>query len=135
MSNFDNDKIKTAAIEETAYLVDEELDDDEELEEIEIDTELFAEQLLRFPCFQSAPRDKAPDELFDTVFSAYQDENLTEEQDHVVELLLHLQEEESPFNLSRAMEVWGRDDRQVFITLLKELDEILEQDIDEDYQD
>lgn len=54
MSNFDNDKIKTAAIEETAYLVDEELDDDEELEEIEIDTELFAEQLLRFPCFQSA---------------------------------------------------------------------------------
>ena len=120
---------KKEIIEEIAEPVDE------ELEEIEIDTELFAEQLLRFPCFQSAPRDKAPDELFDTVFSAYQDENLTEEQDHVVELLLHLQEEESPFNLSRAMEVWGRDDRQVFITLLKELDEILEQDIDEDDQD
>lgn len=134
MSNFESDKFKAASEDEGNYMEEEELDEEDGLDEIEVDTELFTEQLLRFPCFQDVPKDKAPDEVFDTVFNAYQDENLTEEQDHVVELLLHLQEEESPFNLSRAMEIWNQADRQTFLTLLKELSDLMDEDteIDED---
>jgi hypothetical protein len=127
MSDFENDKLKLQALEFESEEFDEE-EEEEEIEEIEIDTALFAEQALRFPCFHEAPRDKPSDELFDIIFSAYQDENLTEEQDHVVELLLHLQEEESPFHLSRAMEVWSHDNREAFLGLLQELHTMLDGD-------
>ena len=119
MSNFEQDKLKSSSIEE-GLLEDEELDEDEH-EEIEVDTELFAEGLVRFPCFESIPKEKSAEEIFDLVFEAYQEENLLEEQDHVVELLLHLQEEDSPFNLSRALEVWSHEDRQAFLELVDEL--------------
>jgi hypothetical protein len=118
MSNFEQDKLKTSSVEEE-ILVEEESEEDSE--EIEVDTEMFAEGLLRFPCFESVPKEKSAEEIFDLVFEAYQDENLLEEQDHVVELLLHLQDEESPFNLSRALEVWSHDDRQAFLELVDEL--------------
>ncbi len=132
MNSFENDKSKAASTDENLYLDEEELEGEEELDEIEVDTELFTEQLLRFPSFADAPKDKAPDELFDIVFNAYQDENLSEEQDHVVELLLHLQEEESPFNLSRALEVWNQADRQTFLALLHELSDIIDEDTEEE---
>ena len=132
MNSFENDKSKAASADENVYLDEEELEGEEELDEIEVDTELFTEQLLRFPSFADAPKDKSPDELFDIVFNAYQDENLSEEQDHVVELLLHLQEEESPFNLSRALEVWNQADRQTFLALLHELSDIIDEDTEEE---
>jgi hypothetical protein len=119
MSNFEQDKLKSSSTEEE-LLETEELDEDDK-EEIEVDTELFAEGLVRFPCFGSVPKEKSSEEIFDLVFEAYQDENLLEEQDHVVELLLHLQEEDSPFNLSRALEVWSHEDRQAFLELVDEL--------------
>jgi hypothetical protein len=118
MSNFEQDKLKASSIEEEIL---EEETDEEDSEEIEVDTEMFAEGLVRFPCFESVPKEKNAEEIFDLVFEAYQDENLLEEQDHVVELLLHLQDEESPFNLSRALEVWSHDDRQAFLELVDEL--------------
>lgn len=104
----------------------EDEDEEEEEDEIEVDTELFAEQLLRFSCFSDAPKDKDADELFDTIFAAYEDENLTEEQDHTVEFLLHIQEEESPFNLSRALEVWNKDDRALFLSIVKEISDSID---------
>jgi len=119
MSNFEQDKLKTTSIEEE--ILDEDAEEDEDSEEIEVDTEMFAEGLVRFPCFESVPKEKNAEEIFDLVFEAYQDENLLEEQDHVVELLLHLQDEESPFNLSRALEVWSHEDRQSFLELVDEL--------------
>ncbi|MCX6129251.1 MAG: hypothetical protein NTX25_09350 [Proteobacteria bacterium] len=123
MSNLEHEKIK--AVSEDELLLDDASDDEDEdeesVDEIEVDTELFTEGLLRFPCFLDAPRDRTPDQLFDLVFDAYQEENLLEEQDHVVELLLHLQEEESPFNLNRALEVWSHEDRQAFLVLVDEL--------------
>ncbi len=129
MSNFEQDRLKSLSIEEE-LLEDEEIE--EEDEEIEVDTELFAEGVIRFPCFESIPKDKNSDEIFDLVFDAYQEENLLEEQDHVVELLLHLQEEDSPFNLSRALEVWSHEDRQAFLELVDELcHEADEQDAEE----
>ncbi len=134
MSEFDNDKLKLQVMEVESEEFDEE-EEEEEIEEIEVDTNLFAEQALRFPCFHEAPRDKSGDELFDLIFGAYQDENLTEEQDHVVELLLHLQEEESPFHLARAMEVWSHENREAFLTLLQELHTMLEEEADSDLDD
>ncbi len=134
MSEFDNDKLKLASAELDIEDYEEE-EEEEELEEIEVDTALFAEQALRFPCFNEAPRDKSGDELFDIIFGAYQDENLTEEQDHVVELLLHLQQEESPFHLSRAMEVWSHDNRKAFLDLLQELHLMLDEESEEELDD
>ncbi|MES2745450.1 MAG: hypothetical protein V4655_08480, partial [Bdellovibrionota bacterium] len=86
------------------------------------------EQILRFSCFSDVPKDKDADDLFDTIFAAYEDENLTEEQDHTVEFLLHIQEEESPFNLSRALEVWNTDDRTLFLSIVKEISDSIDDD-------
>lgn len=119
MSDFEQNKIKAQILE--GELLDDEDGEEEEDEEFEVDTEMFSEGLLRFPCFDSVPRDKNAEEIFDLVFDAYQEENLLEEQDHVVELLLHLQDEESPFNLSRALEVWSHEDREAFLELVDDL--------------
>jgi len=129
----DLDKTKSNEINEV-LLDDEEYEDEDESEyeeddeddEIEVDTELFAEHILRFRCFADAPKDKDADDLFDAIFAAYEDENLTEEQDHTVEFLLHIQEEESPFNLSRALEVWNKDDRKTFLTIVTEISDSID---------
>ena len=127
MSNLEHDKIKGASRVDLHLGADNreaevEEDEAEDIEEIEVDTTLFAQGLRLFPCFLEAPREGAPDDLFELVFSAYQAENLLEEQDHVVELLLHLQEEDSPFNLNRALEVWSHEDRQAFLQLVTSID-------------
>jgi hypothetical protein len=129
----DLDKTKSEELNEV-LLDDEEYEDEEEYEEdeeeeddeIEVDTELFAEQILRFSCFADAPKEKDADELFDVIFAAYEDENLTEEQDHTVEFLLHIQEEESPFNLSRALEVWNKADRKLFMSIVTEISDSID---------
>ncbi len=135
MSDLDKDKdleIKEVLLsddDDEEYEDDDEGEDyeeDEEDDEIEVDTELFAEQILRFSCFSGIPKDKDADELFDTIFAAYEEENLTEEQDHTVEFLLHIQEEESPFNLSRALEVWNKDDRALFLEIVKEISDSID---------
>lgn len=132
----DLDKTKSIELKEV-LLDDEEYEDDEDGEyedeeeeddEIEVDTELFVEQVLRFSCFSDAPKEKDADELFDVIFAAYEDENLTEEQDHAVEFLLHIQEEESPFNLSRALEVWNKEDRQLFLSIVTEISDSIDDD-------
>lgn len=129
MSDFESEKLKTLQhVEEDEEEFEEEDDEEGLAEEIEVDTELFASQLLRFPSFADVPRDKEADQLFDIVFNAYEDENLTEEQDHVIEFLLHIQEEDSPFNLSRALEVWGRQDRQVFLEIVTEISNSIDED-------
>jgi hypothetical protein len=130
----DLDKTKSTELDEV-LLDDEEYEEDEDGEyedeeeeddEIEVDTELFAEQVLRFSCFADAPKEKDADELFDVIFAAYEDENLTEEQDHTVEFLLHIQEEESPFNLSRALEVWNKEDRKLFLSIVTEISDSID---------
>lgn len=134
MSDLDKDKsteLDEVLLDDEEYEEEDEVEyeddeEDDEEDEIEVDTELFAEQLLRFSCFGDAPKDKDADELFDLIFAAYEDENLTEEQDHTVEFLLHIQEEESPFNLSRALEVWNKDDRALFLSIVKEISDSID---------
>mgnify|MGYP001566146492 CR=1 FL=1 len=134
MSDLDKTKsieLKEVLLDDEEYEEEEEedegeYDEEEEDDEIEVDTELFAEQILRFSCFSDAPKEKDADDLFDMIFAAYEDENLTEEQDHTVEFLLHIQEEESPFNLSRALEVWNKDDRQLFLSIVKDISDSID---------
>ncbi len=134
MSDLDKDKsieLKEVLLDDEEYEEEEDDEDyedeeDDDDEEIEVDTELFAEQVLRFSCFANTPKAKDADELFDAIFAAYEEENLTEEQDHTVEFLLHIQEEDSPFNLSRALEVWSKADRQVFMSIVQEISEAID---------
>ena len=88
--------------------------------EISIAPEVLIAMALRFPCFGDAKPDSDPDELFEIIMNAYRDDNLSEEQDLVVELILHLHEESSPFNLKRALEVWSTADLAAFQDLIKE---------------
>ncbi|SMF25692.1 hypothetical protein [Pseudobacteriovorax antillogorgiicola] len=82
--------------------------------EVKIDVEEFVATILTFPCFEDAKLDKEPAELFEIIMNAYRQDNLTEEQDLVVELLLHMSEPSSSFNLKRASEVWTEEDLNAF---------------------
>lgn len=86
--------------------------------EISIDPESFVKLALAFPCFGDARPDSDPTELFNIIMEAYKDDNLSEEQDLVVELVLHLHEESSPFNLRRAVEIWETGDKEVLCKLV-----------------
>ena len=86
-----------------------------------IDESKFVDSALNFPCFADA-RDGHTDhrQTFATIMTAYRDDNLTEDQDLVVELLFHMQHEETPFNLKRAVELWSEDDLAALWKLLLE---------------
>ena len=86
--------------------------------EIMVKPALLVKTVLAFPCFREAnPKEKIKT-LFELVMNAYKDDNLTEEQDLVVELVLHLTDGQSPFNLKRALEIWSAKDRAAFIKLI-----------------
>ena len=127
-------ELNEVLLDDEEYEDEEEFEEEEEDDEIEVDTELFAEQVLRFSCFSDAPKEKDADELFDVIFAAYEEENLTEEQDHTVEFLLHIQEEESPFNLSRALEVWNQHDRKLFLSIVTEISDSID-DVDDEEEE
>ncbi|MFW7379268.1 MAG: hypothetical protein ACOH5I_10705 [Oligoflexus sp.] len=93
-------------------------DQSEESYELAIDPELFTRAVLLFPCFHEADPKMASDELFHLITNAYRDDQLTEEQDLVIELVLHLHDESSPFNLRRAREIWSPEDMQILVTML-----------------
>lgn len=124
------------------------LDDDEEWEEIDweelgefdigskIDREEFAEGILRFSCFRmicnegylcpvsttgSAQRIKDPDALFDRIFQAYDEDQLTEDQVHTVEFLVHMQVADYPFALAEALFSWSKSDRESALQFLAEI--------------
>lgn len=86
--------------------------------EISLNPALFVQAIISFPCFKEAKPDTPADELFEVILEAYKGDNLTEEQDLVVELLLHLQEDTSPFNLKRAKEIWSNEDLKAMHQLL-----------------
>ena len=93
-------------------------------ESLDIDQESFVEAALQFPCFSDAKQiDKSTSEVFDAIMGAYRDDNLTEEQDLVVELLFHMQHEDTPFNLNRAVALWSSEDLAVLWDLLMSKDD------------
>jgi hypothetical protein len=86
---------------------------------VEIDTAWFVGEALSFSCFAQAKAYTGEKALFDLILDSYQSDLLTEEQDMVVECLLHLQDENSPFNLNRALAIWEPEDLSCFINLVK----------------
>lgn len=105
-------------------------DSQDELNELEVsvDIEDFVGKLLSFPCFTEANLEKDANDIFQLVVDSYRQDQLTEEQDLVVELLFHLNESSSPFNLKRALEVWTEEDLASFGDLIWEEEEIEEDD-------
>ncbi len=93
----------------------QEVDDSVELQGVlAFNPKEFVDLCTSFPCFSDARLDSPAEELFTLILTAYRDDNLTEEQDLVVELLFHLSDENSPFNLKRASEVWAAEDLEAF---------------------
>jgi hypothetical protein len=86
--------------------------------EISIDSAQFRSLVLSFPCFSEADSEQAPDELLALVLAAFNEDNLTEEQDLVVELVLHLHSPEAQFNLRRSLEVWSKGDKEALARLI-----------------
>lgn len=93
-------------------------DDFEDSHEIRLNPEHFVKAILLFPCFKEADPHMPTDKLFDIIIDAYRHDNLTEEQDLAVELVLHLHDESTPFNLKRAREIWAAEDKEVLMSLL-----------------
>lgn len=91
--------------------------DDEEIS-VQIDTGWFVDKVLSFSCFEQAKSYTGEKALFDVILASYQNDLLTEQQDMVVECLLHLQDENSPFNLNRALSVWEPEDLSCFVKLV-----------------
>lgn len=91
--------------------------DDKEIS-VQIDTERFVREALAFPCFEQAKSYTGDKALFDVIVDSYQNDLLTEQQDMVVECLLHLQDENSPFNLNRSLSIWDSDDLACFKALV-----------------
>ena len=85
---------------------------------VEIDTDWFVRMALSFSCFEPAKSYAGEKALFDVILDSYQNDLLSEEQDMVVECLLHLQDENTPFNLNRALSIWEPEDLACFIKLL-----------------
>lgn len=86
--------------------------------DIEINADQLRATLLTFPCFSDADPQMAASELMELVLNAFNEDNLTEEQDLVVEMFLHLNTGEVEFNLKRALEIWMPEDRDAFIELI-----------------
>ena len=57
--------------------------------------------------------------LVNQIMGAFNDDNLTESQEYVVELLLHLSHQDSIFNLNRALAVWSDEDQAAFIAMIR----------------
>jgi len=93
-------------------------EDFEDSHEITLNPDNFVKAILLFPCFKEADPRMPAAKLFDIIIDAYRLDNLTEEQDLAVELVLHLHDESTPFNLKRAREIWANEDKEVLIGLL-----------------
>ena len=75
---------------------------------------------LKFPCFADAKPETGIQQLFEIILNAYRDDHLSEEQDLVIELILHLHEASSPFNLKRAIEIWSSADLTTFLDIIRQ---------------
>ncbi len=77
--------------------------------------QLIADELLRFPCFGDAKKmKKSADELLSVIQDAYENENLSEDQDMAFEAVLYFHEIIDQFDLRRALTIWDQGDLAVF---------------------
>lgn len=80
----------------------------------------IADQLLSFPAFFDAKKmKKNAVKIFQIVVDAYEQEQLTEEQDLIFEAMLYLNNVSDEFNLRRAVSIWSPSDFAQFQTVLQ----------------
>ena len=80
----------------------------------------IVDQLLSFPAFSDAKKMKINAvKIFQIVVDAYEQEQLTEEQDLIFEAMLYLNNVSDDFNLRRAVSIWSPSDFAQFQTVLQ----------------
>ena len=88
--------------------------------DLDIDAGLLKAHVLAFPCFCEADPEMTAENLMELIINAYNDDQLTEEQDMVLEFFLHLNFDESQFNLKRSIEIWSTEDLDAFWKIVKD---------------
>ena len=89
--------------------------------------QVLVSRILEFPTFSDAKSMGIPaEDLLQKISEAYEDDNLTEEQDLAFEAVLYLTQITSEFDLVRAMEIWEDEDHQCFVRLLSEVRRMLQ---------
>ena len=82
------------------------------------------ENLLReWPCYTGMSLDLVLEEILDM----YYDDELTVQQDYVLEYLFHMHDPKSSFDIANALYSWGENDRNFFILSLNLHSEIIDQ--------
>lgn len=79
----------------------------------------LAGQLLEFPAYVDAKTiDSPPEDLFQLIADAYENDQLTEEQELIFEAMLYLYNLTEEFDLRRAVLIWEDEDFLQFQTAL-----------------
>ena len=82
------------------------------------------ENLLReWPCYTSMN----PSYALEEILEMYYDDELTVQQDYVLEYLFHMHDPKSSFDIANALYSWGENDRNFFILSLNLHSEIIDQ--------
>lgn len=90
----------------------------------------IAHQLLSFAAFSDAKKmKKTALEIFQIVVDAYEQEQLTEEQDLIFEAMLYLNNVSDEFNLRRAVSIWSPTDFAQFQTVLQSFRDLVRPDL------
>jgi hypothetical protein len=83
----------------------------------------FANILREWPCYSSFGNKLSLENILDM----YYDDELSVQQDYVLEYLFHMHDPKSSFDIANALYSWGEHDRNFFILSLNLHSEIIDQ--------
>lgn len=110
-----SDEDKKFLIEQFASMIENSEVEGDDLLDIAVSADLFQLYLQQFPCF-AGYGDKIE---FNAIMRAYDEGELTEEQDLAVECVLDLLSDQYfDFSLKDAFQLWGQGDLAAFIKIL-----------------
>jgi len=110
-----SDEDKKFLIEQFASMIENSEVDDDELSDVAVSPDLFALYVQQFPCFAEY---RGKRELSE-VMRAYNEGELNEEQDLVIECILDLLSDQYfDFSLKDAFQVWSQGDLAAFVKIL-----------------
>lgn len=83
----------------------------------------FANLLKEWPCYSGLGNHIS----LETILEMYYDDELSVQQDYVLEYLFHMHDPKSSFDIANALYSWGENDRNFFILSLNLHSEIIDQ--------
>ena len=91
--------------------------------------EVFLNLIKQWPCCTELN----PKLNLESILEMYYDDELTTQQDYVLEYLFHMHDPKSSFDIANALYTWGEADRNFFILSLNLHAEIIDQIKQQDY--